>query len=398
MHIVFGSDPRRVPSRRRVLALSLAGAGTALFAPGLVRRARADTMVKLGQVEPLTGPSAAYGIRGRDGARLAIDEINAAGGVPDGKGGKFRLEVTVEDMANDAKQAVTVFRQFATDNSIVATVGPTNSVGFVPMIPIAGQVKLPLLGDGSGAPIKEWNPWVYRGNPISATAVPVLLKKVVAKEKVKRLAVLYDQTQDGQAGDAQVCKNMANEIGYELAAFEAFRAGDQDFSPQLATIRSAKPDAIYVAAAVGDGVRAISQLKEAGLGQPLMTGFGSFQDPVYWDGTKGGVKGGYTWLAQDLSSPGAQLKQFLDNYNKRFPQQQATTFSTYGYDAVHIFAEALKQAGTPDRAKIQEALSKVSMSTPIGTKVTFKNPPNGDNLTPSVVVVQVTDRGAYVAV
>jgi len=385
------------PTRRRALSQAVAAASGLVIAPGLIRRARAETVVKLRQTEPLTGPSAAYGIRARDGAAMAVEEINAAGGVTDGKSGKFMLEIAAEDMANDPKQAVTIFRQFASDNSVVASIGPTNSVGFVPLVPIAGQVKLPLVGDGSGAPIKEWNPWAFRVNPIAATAVPVLLKKVVEKLQIKRLAVLYDQTQDGQVGDAMVCKNMAKELGYELGAFEAFRAGDQDFSPQLATIRNTKPDTIYVAGATGDGVRATSQIKEMGFKQPLITGYGSFADPVYWDGTKGQIKGDYTWLGQDLSSPTAQLKQFLDRYNKKFPQE-ATSFSTYGYDAVHTLVEAVKQAGGPDREKVQAALAKVQFTTPLGTKVTFKNPPAGDNLTPSVVVVEVTGRGAYTAV
>ena len=397
MHDGFPAGLRRAPTRRRVLQQSLAGAGGLAFAPTLIRRARADTAVKIGQIEALTGPSAAYGIRGRDGALLAVEEINAAGGVADGKGGKVRLELAAEDMANDPKQAVTIFRQLATDNAVLASIGPTNSVGFVPILPIAGQVKLPLIGDGSGAPIKEWNPYAYRVNPISASAVPVMLRKIVAKEKIKRLAVIYDQTQDGQVGDATVCKNMAGELGYEVVAFEAFRAGDQDFSPQLATIRSAKPDAIYVAGATGDGVRVTSQVKEMGFKQPLLTGYGSFQDPVYWDGTKGQIKSDYTWLGQDLSSPNAQLKQFLERYNKRFTQE-ATSFSTYGYDAVQTIAEAVKRAGGVDREKVQQALSSIDFATPLGTKVTFKNPPAGDNLTPSVVVIQVTGRGTYAAV
>ncbi len=397
MERTFAEAARRTLSRRRILSLSLAGAGGVLLAPSLVGRARAETRVKIGQIEPLSGPSAAYGIRARDGALLAVEEINAAGGVSDGKGGKFQLEIGAEDMANDPKQAVTVFRQYATDTAILAGIGPTNSVGFVPIVPIAGQVKLSLVGTGSGAPIKEWNPWVYRINPVAASAVPVVLKKLVAKEKIKRLAVLYDQTQDGQVGDTVVCKGMAGELGYEIVAFEAFRAGDQDFSPQLATIRAAKPDAIYVAAATGDGVRAVSQIKEMGFKQPLLTGYGSFQDPVYWDGTKGQIKGDYTWLAQDLSSPGGELKQFLERYNKRFPQE-ATSFSTYGYDAVQTVAEALKRAGSSDREKLRQALSTLQFTTPLGTKVTLKNPPAGDNLTPSVVVIQITGRGTYVAV
>lgn len=382
----------RRPTRRRVLSASLAAAGGSLFAPALIRRAHAATTAKVGQIEALTGPSAAYGIRARDGAQLAIDEINAAGGVAG-----VNLELAAQDMANDPKQAVTLFRQSATDNAVIASIGPTNSVGFIPIVPIAGQVSLPLIGDGSGAPVKEWNGWCYRVNPISSSAVPVVLKKIVGKLGIKRMAVIYDQTQDGQVGDATVAKSLAKELGYEVVAYEAFRAGDQDFSPQLATIRAAKPDAIYVAAATGDGVRVTSQIKEMGFKQPLITGYGSFQDPVYWDGTKGQIKGDYTWLAQDLSSPSGQLKQFLERYNKKYPQE-ATSFSTYGYDAVHTLAAAIKKAGGADRAKVQQALAAIELTTPLGTKVTFKNPPSGDNLTPSVVVIQVTGRGTYTAV
>jgi branched-chain amino acid transport system substrate-binding protein len=255
-----------------------------------------------------------------------------------------------------------------------------------------------MMGSGSGAPIKEWNPYSFRVNPVSTLAVPILLRKVVAKEKIKSLAVLYDQTQDAQAGDAEVCRNMAKELGYTISAYEAFRSGDQDFSPQISKIRSTRPGGIYVAAATGDGVKVSSQVREAGLTQPMMTGFGSFHDPVYWDGTKGQIKGCYTWLAQDLNAPTPQLKSFLDRYNKKFPQQEATSFSSYGYDAVIALVEAIKKAGTPDREKIAAALASLDIKTALGTRVTFKNPPEGNNLNPSVVVVQVNGRGTYTTV
>src|SRR5579884_8035 len=110
------------PTRRRLLTASLAGAGAALFAPALIGKARAEDVIRIGQIEALTGPSSPAGIRGRDGALLAAEEINKAGGVA----GKFRLEMAAQDMANDPKQAVTLFRQSATDNAVVASVGPTN--------------------------------------------------------------------------------------------------------------------------------------------------------------------------------------------------------------------------------------------------------------------------------
>ena len=384
-------------SRRRfaVLAASSAVLG---IAPTARVRAQSGGIIKIGHIQPLTGPSAAYGIRARDGAIIAVEEINSAGGWTSGSGKKFEFEMTVGDMANDAKQAITLFRQYATDPQVIAVLGPTNSVGYVPLVPVAGQIKLPSIGNGSGAPIKEWNPYGFRVNPVATVAVPVLLQKVVAKEGIKKLAVIYDQTQDAQAGDANVCKELASKIGYEIVAFEAFRAGDQDFSPQITKIRSLKPDAVYVAAATGDGIKVVSQIREAGIDKRLITGYGSFQDPVYWDGTRGVVKGDYTWLAQDLSSPTAPLKAFLDKYNERFTQQEATSFSTYGYDSVMALMAALKKAGEPDRDKVAAVLADFDFTTSLGTRITFKNPPGGNNVNPSVVAIQITGRGSYVAV
>jgi branched-chain amino acid transport system substrate-binding protein len=391
------AQPKAPIMTRRRFTASAAGAASLIAAPAVLR-AQAVSVIRIGHIQPITGPSAAYGIRARDGAQIAVEEINAAGGWTDAKGKKYTFEVTLGDMANDPKQAITLFRQFATNPEVMVNLGPTNSVGFVPIVPVAGQIKLPLIGNGSGAPIKEWNTYAYRVNPIGAVAAPALLKKVVEREKVKRLAVIYDQTQDAQAGDADQCRLNEKALGYEIVAYEAFRANDQDFSPQISKIRSVKPDAIYVAAATGDGIKVVSQIRDAGIDRPLMTGYGSFQDPVYWDGTRGGVKGDYTWLAQDLSSPTQQLRTFLDKYNTKFTQQEATSFSTFGYDSVFTFLEALKKAAGSDRDRIAAALQNLDFTSPLGSRITFKNPPDGNNINPSVVVVKVNGRGTYEAV
>jgi branched-chain amino acid transport system substrate-binding protein len=331
---------RRI-SRRALTKGVAAGAALALFAPPIIGRAQAATTVRLGHTQPLTGPSASYGIRGRDGALVAIKEIQAMGGFADQAGNKYIFDMTEDDMVNDPKQAVTLFRQHAADPSIVASMGPTNSVGFLPCIPIAGQLSCPLVGNGSGAPVKKWTDWAYRVNTVATTAFPAMMRVVVKEANVKRLAVIYDQTQDAQKGDADLCKELASELGYEIVAFEAMRAGDQDFSPQLSKMRTTKPDAIYVAVPTGDGVKVVSQIRTFAMDQPLITGYDSFRDPVYWDGTSGGVNGGYTWLAQDVNSADGKLKAWVKNYNKTF-DLEATSFSTYGYDAVWTVAECIR--------------------------------------------------------
>jgi branched-chain amino acid transport system substrate-binding protein len=374
-------------ARRHALLASAAAA----IVPPIIGRAAPATL-RFGQVEALTGPSAVYGNRGRDGARLAMEQINAAGLVIGGV--TYQLDVSLSDMANDARQAVTLLRQFAAQSEFICSVGPTNSVGFVPIVPVAQQVQLPIIGDGSGVPLKTWNEWSYRVNPINSTGTPILLRQVVQKEKVKKLGVIYDQTQDGQRADAEVCKAQAAALGYELVAYEAFRTGDQDFSPQIATVRSGRPNAIFIAAAIGDGVKVVSQVREAGLEVPLMTGSGSFQDPVYWEATKGAIKGGYTWISLDLQSPSPALKSFLDAYRARFGQEAASTCA-YGADAVYAMVKALQLAGKPERGALREALASLDITTPIGTHVRFRNPPDGDNLDPTVVPIQVTGPGTY---
>jgi branched-chain amino acid transport system substrate-binding protein len=379
-------------SRRDFNKLLVAGAGTLIAAPATIGRAQGASIIRVASVQALTGSGSGPGIRSRDGVITAMDEINAKGGYTDAAGRTYKYEIVNSDMANDPKQAVTLFRQAAHDPQIIASLGPNNSVGYVPNVPVAEQLKLPLISNGSGAIIKQWTPWAYRVNPVASVASPVMLRKIVEIEKVKRLAVICDQTQDMQVSDLEFCRKLQGELGYELVADPSFRSGDRDFSVQLATIRAAKPDAIWVASQPNEGPNIVLQIRNIGIDKPLITGTGNFYDPTYWDNCNGGTLGSYTWLGSDLASP--ELKPFLDTYNARFPQK-ATLASTFGYNSMYALHQALVKAGAADREKVQQALSDFDYTSPLGTRMTFKNPPHGDNLNPTVIVVRITGRDTY---
>src|SRR5271167_3794388 len=151
-------------TRRRFGALALG----AVAAPAIVGSARAAGVIKIGDIQSLTGPSASYGIRARDGAILAVEAANAAGGFKDAKGESWRFEKVDADMGNEAKQALILYRQFATDPAVIGVVEPTNSVGWIATVPVAAQVKLPIVCNGSMAPVKQWNPYTFRTNPVAA--------------------------------------------------------------------------------------------------------------------------------------------------------------------------------------------------------------------------------------
>lgn len=381
---------RRKVSRRNVLQAT-GGVLAALAVPGKTGSVETATSVRIGHIQSLSGPSAPYGIRARDGAALAAKEINEAGGFRDSGNRRYAIELLNGDMVNDPKQAITLFRQFALDPRVVASMGPTNSLGFVPCIPAAAQFELPLIGNGSGAPVSTWTPWAYRVNPDSSTATPILLDTVAGDLTIRRLAVIYDQTQDGQTADARIVRHMSAEIGYELVAYEAFRSADQDFSPQLTKIRVGRPDAVFVAAATGDGVRIVTQLREIGIDVPLLTGYGAFFDPVYWNATKGRIKDCYTWLSQDPNRAAEMTDRWLADYTRLF-DLEPTAYSMHGYDTVYAIVESMRLADSLDREAIRNALGNLDFTSPIGSRVRFRNPPHGNNLSPSVAVLKITGR------
>ena len=125
-------------SRRGVLLGVGATAAGAIGAPRTLS-AQEINRIKIGHVQALTGPSAAYGVRARDGAAMAAEAINLAGGITVA-GKKYQLEVLDGDIVNDPKQAITLFRQYALDNQVVAALGSTTSVGYVPLVPVAAQL------------------------------------------------------------------------------------------------------------------------------------------------------------------------------------------------------------------------------------------------------------------
>lgn len=383
-------------SRRSVLRAT-SGALAALALPAGTRSVETATVIKIGHIQSLSGPSAPYGIRARDGAALAAKEINEAGGCMDKSSRVYTIELLDGDMVNDPKQAITLFRQYALEPNVVATMGPTNSLGFVPCIPAASQFKLPLVGNGSGAPVSRWNPWAYRVNPDSSTATPILLRTVTRKLALRRLAVIYDQTQDGQAADAKIVRESNKVFGYELVAYEAFRSADQDFSPQITKIRVSRPDAVFVAAATGDGVRIVTQLRETGIDVPLLTGYGAFFDPVYWESTNGRIKDCFTWLSQDPNHSAGSISKWFGDYNQLF-DLEATAYSMHGYDTVYAIVECIKQAATVNRQSIRNVLSNLDFTSPIGSRIRFQNPPHGNNLNPSVTVLKITGRASGITV
>ena len=358
-----------------------------------------EKVVHFSSINGQTGQSAAYGSKVIEGVNLATKAINEAGGFSDRCGGKYTVKVTTGDMANSREQAVSLLRQAAGDSTVLAVIAPSPSTGYVPMVPVAAQLKIPIMSTGSAAPIKEWNPWAFRLNTTSKAAAPGMMKALKTKLNLKQIALIYDVTQDGQRGEAELIRNSAKEIGYDVAAFEAFRAGDNDFRPQLSKIKATKAEWLGIYGATPELAKVVNQMAELGIKASVVTGFGTFNDPVAWDLTEGKVKGGYSWSAyfalDDPARP--EIAKMVQVYKKEYGHDP-TLYSFYGWDALHVYVEAAKRACTAtDREKFRQALNTIDNVPTLSGKATFKNPPDGENLSAAVIVNQTTGRGTFEA-
>jgi branched-chain amino acid transport system substrate-binding protein len=358
-----------------------------------------EKVVHFSSINGQTGQSAAYGSKVIEGVNLAAKVINDGGGFTDRCGGKYKVKVTTSDMANSREQAVSLLRQAAADSTVLAVIAPSPSTGFVPMVPVAGQLKIPIIATGSAAPIKEWNPWSFRLNTTSKAAAPGMMKTLKAKFDIKHLALIYDVTQDGQRGEAELLRAAAKEVGYDVPAFEAFRAGDNDFRPQLSKIKATKAEWVGIYGPTPELAKIVNQMAELGIKANILTGFGTFNDPVAWDLTEGKVKGGYSWSAyfalEDPARP--EVGKMVQLYKKEYGHDP-TLYSFYGWDALNVYVETVKRSCTAtDREKFRQALNTIDNFPTLSGKATYKNPPDGENLSAAVIVNQTTGRGTFEA-
>ena len=350
-------------------------------------------------VDAFTGPQAIYGNGNKFGILLRAKEINDAGGFTDSCGNHYTIDVTTND-ADDSPQAATaLLRGAAADPTVLAVMGPSASTYWLAMIPVAGQLRITLLSNGTGAPVTTWNPWVYRDAIVPPVALPIVMKQVKDLFHIMKVAVIVDTTNDAQVSDAQTVRDLAPTIGYEIVAYTTFRAGDVDMRPQLTRIKAANPDWIAYETSGGQLLATVfNQALELGLGNiPKYSSFTAWADAKTWDLTGGKASGGYSWAptkgASSKTDP--KISEFLTSY-KNFSGLDANNISVRGYDLLGLSVDAVKKTcSATDRAAFNQAVRESRYDGLQGTISFGKDTGDVQVEGNAVGLVQTTERGLY---
>jgi branched-chain amino acid transport system substrate-binding protein len=348
----------------------------------------ASDVIKVGEYASLTGKEAGFGQSSHDGTALAVDDLNAAGGV---LGKKIQL-ITEDDQSQAGQPSIDV-RKLITDDGVVAVLGEVASSRSLEAAPICQQYQIPMISPSSTNPkVTKVGDYIFRVCFLDSFQGKVLAEFGMKSLKLKSVAVLTDVTSDYSMGLAKFFKDSFTATGGKIIADEKYNGGDKDFSAQLTTIKAANPDGIFIPGYYTEvGLIAI-QARQLGLNIPLFGGDGWEGAPLISIGGAA-LEGTYfsTHFTPTDTSPVVQ--DFAKKYQDRY-HGTPDAMAALGYDSLMILADAMKRAGTTAGPAVRDALAATKDFPGITGHITIDKDRNASK--PAVIVEVKNGQYNYV--
>ncbi|MEY2599075.1 MAG: hypothetical protein RLZZ244_1774 [Verrucomicrobiota bacterium] len=362
-----------------LLVLALAVGFSACQKPNSADSAAAE--IPVGEFASLTGATASFGQSSHNGTLMAIEEINAAGGVLDRK-----IRLITEDDQSKAGEAATVVRKMISREHIVALLGEVASSRSLEAAPICQQSKIPMISPASTNPkVTEVGDYIFRVCFIDPFQGTVLSKYALSKGW-KKVAILTDVKQDYSVGLSQFFKKHFSENGGTITTEQSYSSGDKDFKAQLTAIKSAQPDAILASGYYTESGLIARQARELELQAPLLGGDGWDSPSLVEVGGKA-IEGSVFSNHFSTEDPSPTIQEFLKKYRARF-KQEPDAMSALGYDSAMVLAAAIKRAGTTESSALRNAIAQTKDFDGITGRTTLDSSRNASK---SAVILKITE-------
>jgi branched-chain amino acid transport system substrate-binding protein len=368
---------------------------TALVALGallLAGPAAAQDTIKIGVTQPLTGAFAASGNYVAQGAKLAEEEINKAGGVL----GK-KIELIVEDNKSNPTEAVATAEKLIVKDKVPVMLGAWSSTLTLAVMPKLEEYKVPMLVEtsSSGKITVAGNPYIFRISPTSemeAKAFTPLVKTLGIKT-----ADFLATNNDFGLGASKEFSEMAKKEGVTVGVMETMDPKATDFSAQLAKIKASGSDTLFVTTAVEQITLILKQAKDQQLTARIITTGGSNSPDQLIAQAGDAANGSYhlvfftPWFPEAVKNPDI-AKKFVALWNDKKYNVGGLTEGFRGWDGVHVIVEGIKAAGKAEPEAITKALWGVKVKGINGDIAFIKQGPEGKESAqnvPSVYLVKI---------
>jgi len=338
-----------------------------------------DDVIVIGQFASLTGPEATFGISSDNGLKLAVEEINKAGGVL----GK-KIELITEDNQGKTSETQTVVQKLINRDKVVAIIGEVASSRSKAGAPICQSNKIPMITPASTNPeVTAIGDYIFRVCFIDPFQATVMSKFALNSLKVKKVALLIDQKNAYSTGLAENFKRIFVEMGGEIVEEQKYTAGDKDFKAQLTAIKYKNPEAIFIPGYYTDvGLIAI-QAREIGITNPLFGSDGWESEKLTEGKAKDALEGCFFSTHVSAEDPNPKVQEFIKKYKEKFGKEP-DAMSFLAYDAGMILFDAMKRAGSSEGEKVKTMLAQTKDFPGITGNITMNEQRNA--IKPAVVL------------
>jgi branched-chain amino acid transport system substrate-binding protein len=336
--------------------------------------------VKVGVIQPLTGSVAYNGTTAVNGARLALDEINARGGVLGRK-----VELVVEDGQCRPANSVSAAEKLIQRDKVVAILGAFCSSATLAVMPVAQSSKIPLITGVSSAPslTEKGNPWFFRATETDALLAKSFSEILVNQLKLKKVAYIGVNDDFGRGSVEEFEKRMAA-LGATTVMKDYFEHGTPDFYTLLTKLKASGADGAFVAAETQDGSTFVKQEAELGLNTRIF-GVGSWATADFMQLAGPAANGIYAAVPYASTMKTPKNEAFVKAYEERYKLSPGK-YSAALYNALSILVGAIARANSLDADRIREALHETNYEGPNGH---FQFDTKGQATGFTVVLVQI---------
>jgi branched-chain amino acid transport system substrate-binding protein len=379
----------RIFSKKAVILLTLLLAGPLLFSSAAVA---ADTY-KIGGIFSVTGPASFLGDPEKKSMEMAIDQINATGGI-DGR----MLEAVIYDTEGDPQRAVQGITKLISKDNVIAIVGPSLTPTSLAVIPFAERAELPLISCAAGIAITEpVKKWVFKTAQSDVLAVASVYQHM-KDNGIKKIGILTVSNAFGESGKDQLL-NQAAAFGLDIVQVDSFGDKDTDMTAQLTKIRKQEPDAI-VCWGTNPGPAVVARnVKQLEINIPLYQSHG-VASPKFIELAGEAAEGIFlptgkilvAGLLPDTDAQKGVLMNYIKEYESRY-NLAVSGFGGYAYDAMMMLKQALPGTNG-DKEKLRDNLENIRGM--VGISGTFNFSPTDHNgLGEDAFVMVIIENGTW---
>jgi branched-chain amino acid transport system substrate-binding protein len=339
--------------------------------------AQTNETIRVGVFTDISGATSEYGASTYNGIKLAVDEINASGGI-DGR----KIEIFLEDDKGRPEYARNAAQKLISEKKVQAIIGDVASSNGLAAAPVAQEAKIPMLSPSStNAKVTTVGDYIFRACFIDPFQGEAMAKFAFNELKLKRIAVIGDNSSDYSKGLVETFRDTFTRLGGEIIIQQVYSRIDQDFISQLKAIRRLKVDAVYIPGYYGEVGIIAKQARQLKMNMPLLGGDG-WDSPELWKLGGGALNNSYITNHYSTDNPAAEIQNFVKKYQAGYGSKP-DSLAALGYDAAYILAEAVRRAKSADGKKLRDALAQTKDFKGVTGNISFNT--SRDAIKPAVV-------------